>query len=45
MLPIGQAKTTGLRIAAGYNFMPVKDRDLNGAHHAFVNAGVSIPLR
>lgn len=44
-VPVGRAKAAGVHLAAGYNFMPHSDRDLNGMHHAIFKLGASVPLR
>lgn len=44
-IPVGQAKRTGLYIAAAYNYIPFKGVDADGLHHASIKAGVNIPVR
>lgn len=44
-MQVGKYKRTGLHIAAAYNYVPFKYNDADGFNHAFIKAGVSIPLR
>ena len=44
-IPFGRSKEAGVHLAAGYNVMPYKDRDLDGLNNAVFKLGINVPLR